>query len=81
MPASCRLAAEARSRDEAKLAGLIQEMLDCFAFSAAFFALSMKPMHSPRLLMLPAMRPPGSVPGRKPLQRVMLRVKYTSDYN
>ncbi|HSK15419.1 MAG TPA: M20/M25/M40 family metallo-hydrolase [Gaiellaceae bacterium] len=35
VPATCRLAAEARSRDERKLADLVQEMLDCFAFAAA----------------------------------------------
>jgi tripeptide aminopeptidase len=35
VPATCHVAAEARSRDEAKLAALIQEMLDCFAFAAA----------------------------------------------
>jgi len=35
VPARCRLAAEARSRDERKLAELVQEMLDCFAFAAA----------------------------------------------
>ena len=35
VPATCRLAAEARSRDERKLAELVQEMLDCFAFAAA----------------------------------------------
>ena len=35
VPATCRLAAEARSRDERKLADLVQEMLDCFSFAAA----------------------------------------------
>jgi tripeptide aminopeptidase len=35
VPARCTVAAEARSRDEGKLAGLVQEMLDCFAFAAA----------------------------------------------
>lgn len=35
VPGHCRLAAEARSRDQAKLADLVQEMLDCFAFAAA----------------------------------------------
>jgi tripeptide aminopeptidase len=35
VPARCRLAAEARSRSEAKLSDLVQEMLDCFAFAAA----------------------------------------------
>ncbi|HEX2045058.1 MAG TPA: M20/M25/M40 family metallo-hydrolase [Gaiellaceae bacterium] len=35
VPARCTLAAEARSRDERKLADLVQEMLDCFAFAAA----------------------------------------------
>jgi tripeptide aminopeptidase len=35
IPARCALAAEARSRDERKLAELVQEMLDCFAFAAA----------------------------------------------
>ena len=35
VPARCTLAAEARSRDEGKLAALVQEMLDCFAFAAA----------------------------------------------
>lgn len=35
VPATCTLAAEARSRDERKLADLVQEMLDCFAFAAA----------------------------------------------
>ncbi|HXV33077.1 MAG TPA: M20/M25/M40 family metallo-hydrolase, partial [Gaiellaceae bacterium] len=35
VPARCRLAVEARSRDEGKLAKLVQEMLDSFAFAAA----------------------------------------------
>jgi tripeptide aminopeptidase len=35
VPATCLVTAEARSRDEAKLAALVQEMLDCFAFAAA----------------------------------------------
>jgi tripeptide aminopeptidase len=35
VPATCRLAAEARSLDERKLGGIVQEMLDCFAFAAA----------------------------------------------
>jgi tripeptide aminopeptidase len=35
VPARCTLAAEARSRDPKKLAELVQEMLDCFAFAAA----------------------------------------------
>jgi tripeptide aminopeptidase len=35
VPSSCRLEAEGRSRDERKLAELVQEMLDCFAFAAA----------------------------------------------
>ena len=35
VPGRCTLAAEARSRDEAKLAALVQEMLDCMAFAAA----------------------------------------------
>jgi tripeptide aminopeptidase len=35
IPARCTVAAEARSRDERKLADLVQEMLDCFAFAAA----------------------------------------------
>jgi tripeptide aminopeptidase len=35
VPARCTLAAEARSRDERKLAEIVQEMLDCFAFAAA----------------------------------------------
>jgi tripeptide aminopeptidase len=34
VPARCVLAAEARSRDAAKLAELVQEMLDCFSFAA-----------------------------------------------
>ena len=34
VPATCRVAAEARSRDERKLAELVQEMLDSFAFAA-----------------------------------------------
>jgi tripeptide aminopeptidase len=34
IPARCTLAAEARSRDAGKLADLVQEMLDCFAFAA-----------------------------------------------
>lgn len=35
VPARCRLAVEARSRDDRKLADLVQEMLDSFAFAAA----------------------------------------------
>jgi tripeptide aminopeptidase len=35
VPATCRIAAEARSRDERKLGELVQEMLDSFAFAAA----------------------------------------------
>jgi tripeptide aminopeptidase len=35
VPERCVLAAEARSRDERKLADLVQEMLDCFAFAAS----------------------------------------------
>jgi len=35
VPARCRLTVEARSRDERKLAELVQEMLDSFAFAAA----------------------------------------------
>jgi tripeptide aminopeptidase len=35
VPARCTLAAEARSRDEGKLADLVQEMLDAFAFAAS----------------------------------------------
>jgi tripeptide aminopeptidase len=35
VPARCALAVEARSRDERKLAELVQEMLDSFAFAAA----------------------------------------------
>ena len=35
VPAHCRLAVEARSRDERKLADLVQEMLDSFSFAAA----------------------------------------------
>ena len=35
VPETCRVAAEARSRDTRKLADLVQEMLDCFAFAAA----------------------------------------------
>lgn len=35
VPARCRLAVEARSRDERKLAELVQELLDSFAFAAA----------------------------------------------
>jgi tripeptide aminopeptidase len=35
VPARCTFAAEARSRDSRKLADLVQEMLDCFAFAAA----------------------------------------------
>jgi tripeptide aminopeptidase len=35
VPARCRLAVEARSRDDRKLAELVQEMLDSFAFAAA----------------------------------------------
>jgi tripeptide aminopeptidase len=34
VPAHCRIAVEARSRDERKLAELLQEMLDCFSFAA-----------------------------------------------
>jgi tripeptide aminopeptidase len=35
VPAHCRLAVEARSRDERKLAGLVQEILDSLSFAAA----------------------------------------------
>jgi tripeptide aminopeptidase len=35
VPGRCRLAVEARSRNERKLAELVQEMLDSFAFAAA----------------------------------------------
>jgi len=35
IPDRCELAAEARSRDEGKLADLVQEMLDAFTFAAA----------------------------------------------
>jgi tripeptide aminopeptidase len=35
VPDRCELAAEARSRDEGKLADLVQEMLDAFTFAAA----------------------------------------------
>ena len=35
VPAHCRLAVEARSRDDRKLADLVQEMLDSFSFAAA----------------------------------------------
>ena len=35
VPDRCELAAEARSRDEGKLADLVQEMLDAFTFGAA----------------------------------------------
>ncbi len=35
VPARCRLAVDARSRDERKLAELVQELLDSFAFAAA----------------------------------------------
>jgi tripeptide aminopeptidase len=35
VPDRCELAAEARSHDEAKLADLVQEMLDAFSFAAA----------------------------------------------
>jgi tripeptide aminopeptidase len=35
VPAHCRVAVEARSRDERKLADLVQEMLDSFSFAAA----------------------------------------------
>jgi tripeptide aminopeptidase len=35
VPERCTIAAEARSRDEGKLAGLVQEMLDAFAFAAS----------------------------------------------
>jgi tripeptide aminopeptidase len=35
VPAHCRVAVEARSRDERRLAELVQEMLDSFAFAAA----------------------------------------------
>jgi tripeptide aminopeptidase len=34
VPAHCRIAVEARSRDERKLAELLQEILDCFSFAA-----------------------------------------------
>ena len=35
VPERCRLAVEARSRDEEKLSVLVQEMVDCFAFAAS----------------------------------------------
>jgi tripeptide aminopeptidase len=35
VPERCELAAEARSRDQGKLAELVQEMVDCFAFAAS----------------------------------------------
>jgi len=35
VPERCRLAVEARSRDEEKLSALVQEMVDCFAFAAS----------------------------------------------
>jgi tripeptide aminopeptidase len=35
VPATCRVAADVRSRDERKLAELVQEILDSFAFAAA----------------------------------------------
>jgi tripeptide aminopeptidase len=35
VPEHCRVRAEARSRDERKLADLVQEMVDCFTFAAA----------------------------------------------
>jgi tripeptide aminopeptidase len=35
VPERCELAVEARSRNRAKLADLVQEMLDCFAFAAS----------------------------------------------
>jgi tripeptide aminopeptidase len=35
VPERCELAAEARSRDQAKLAELVQEMVDCFSFAAS----------------------------------------------
>ena len=35
VPATCHVSAEVRSRDEAKLAALVQETLDCFAFAAS----------------------------------------------
>jgi len=35
VPAHCRLAVEARSRDDRKLADLVQELLDSFSFAAA----------------------------------------------
>lgn len=34
VPDRCTVVGEARSRDDAKLAGLVQEMLDCFSFAA-----------------------------------------------
>lgn len=35
VPERCELAVEARSRDQGKLADLVQEMVDCFAFAAS----------------------------------------------
>jgi tripeptide aminopeptidase len=35
VPDRCELAVEARSRNQAKLADVVQEMLDCFAFAAS----------------------------------------------
>jgi tripeptide aminopeptidase len=35
IPERCELAVEARSRDQAKLADLVQEMVDCFSFAAS----------------------------------------------
>jgi tripeptide aminopeptidase len=35
VPDTCRLVAEARSRDQAKLVALVQEMVDAFAFAAS----------------------------------------------
>jgi tripeptide aminopeptidase len=35
VPERCELAVEARSRDQGKLAGVVQEMVDCFAFAAS----------------------------------------------
>jgi tripeptide aminopeptidase len=35
IPERCELAVEARSRDQAKLADLVQELVDCFSFAAS----------------------------------------------
>ena len=35
IPERCELAVEARSRDQGKLADLVQEMVDCFSFAAS----------------------------------------------